>query len=299
MYPYLETDVLTISPVDPFERWHRELTDAEAEELAQPASWLNSLKTWKSLLPAGPLYKIPKGLYGVYILSSPAGSRSAKTRAMSRCAPVDGMLEFYVGFGKNERPLTSAGTLQNNHHKTAVIKKGGIRISLVYLSHDETKALWVERLLEVLIGRRELGTGPLTNKRDCGGPASKPGPEARTKMSRSQKEWNKTKEGQAHLRKLYDLAHTPEARAKGAETQRQYAKTKEGQAHYRKLCEVSHTPEIIAKRAETQRQYAKTKEGQAALRKLVEAAHTPEATAKALGGHPKPAIEGHFKTGQR
>jgi hypothetical protein len=260
--------------------------------------------------------RIPKGMYGVYVLWCPIEYRTVKTLARFGSAVKDGWIPFIVGYGQRYRASVHWKRHTNSHEARIVrkMKMDGVSYAVTFslITSDINEAKAKERHEIGTIGRTDLGTGPLTNKQP-GGESGEFGPETRKKMSRSKKEWAKTQTGQAHLRKLLEAAHTPEAKAKMSRTKRVQAKTNEGQAHIRKMHEIQgrpegkaslsraarrrmtttegrahlkqlyeaqRTPEALAKMSRTKRKWYRTKEGQAAQRKLVEAARTPQARIK-------------------
>ena len=243
------------------------------------------LNSWPSLMPDDPIYQLPKGYFGVYVYWSLAEDRSAQARSF--LPPVKGLLPFYVGYGQKNRPFNhlkeTPGNTQNPY-KTAIIlkeRKHGREpfISLAYVTQDEDKALLVERLLELLIGRIDLETGPLTNLRDCG-LSGVVGPEGRRKLARFAQERANTEEGRAHLHAAMESARTPEARAKISKAAQERMQTDEGQANLRKAVESARKPEARAKNSRAAQLRAKTEQGRTHLRDAKERSKTPDAIAK-------------------
>jgi hypothetical protein len=226
---------------------------------------------------------IPKGMYGVYVLSCPIEYRSVKTLARFGSAVKDGWIPFIVGYGQRHR-ARAHWKHHTNSHEARIIRKMKMddvpyRVTLSLITPDVSKARAEERKLIAVIGRTDLGTGPLTNKNE-GGEGGPFGPETRAKISRSKQEWSRTKQGQAHIRKMHAVQSSLEGRAILSRSARKRMTTAEGRAHLQNLYDAQRRPEALAKMSRTKRKWYSTKEGQAAQRKLVEAARTPQARIK-------------------
>lgn len=228
-------------------------------------------------------------MYGVYILWSPLKHRSREVQ--EKYTPINGLLEFYVGFGRRYRyrdHLTE--TLEDTHNPPKVriinaMKRDGMEpvVTVALLTADQTVAKRGEKFLIALIGRRDLRTGPLTNL-TAGGDGGDPGPEVRAKMSKSHRRFANSERGREATRRRLQAAHTPEIHAKHSQTMREWAGTEEGRAQLqdmlRKAMEVGKPPEVRAKMSKTHRELAKTKEGSNRLERSLKAANGLEALEK-------------------
>ncbi|QOZ55450.1 GIY-YIG nuclease family protein [Bradyrhizobium sp. CCBAU 53338] len=100
---------------------------------------------------------------------------------------------FYVGKGVNLRVLDHEAEARNTTrltHKLNVIRslfrlKVSIHYHLDSFFEDEAEALARERQLIQIIGRHDLGTGPLTNQTDGGEGTSNPSEESRQRRRES------------------------------------------------------------------------------------------------------------------
>lgn len=100
---------------------------------------------------------------------------------------------FYVGKGVGLRVLDHEAEARNTNrltHKLNVIRslfqmKVSIHYSLDSSFEDEAEALARERQLIQIIGRHDLGTGPLTNQTDGGEGTSNPSEESRQRRRES------------------------------------------------------------------------------------------------------------------
>ena len=263
------------------------------------------LLPWQSLLPEGDIDRIPKGLYGVYILWCPLDYRSIDVQQKYAATVVNDWIPFYVGYGQRTRPFDHLTENTVNPHKLALLGKLAAhevqpRITLAFATDLLERAYWVEKFIIASIGRTDLETGPLTNMKDGGADGGGVlGPQSLKKLSETHQRRSKTKKGRKQLRALWKSAHTPAANAKNAEQKRQFSQTAEGKAHLQKAFEASQTPAAREKSAEGKRRWAKTKEGRKTMAEIRAKSTTPEAIAKRAAAQRRIPIEEHDRIRER
>jgi hypothetical protein len=125
---------------------------------------------------------------------------------------------FYIGVGTGRRFLDHFHYAARKHlrsHKLSIIRKikaDGKSVVFDIECHSDDRALVEqrERNLIALIGRSDLGLGPLTNNTDGGEGAHNPSPQELERRSNRLKDWWKTRPDRAtFLAKM----HSPENRA--------------------------------------------------------------------------------------
>ena len=150
--------------------------------------------------------QIPKGMYVVYTLWCPVEYRTTGTIAEYGDAR-NGWIPFISGFGSPKRPDQHRKQPTNPHeaHIIQNLKNDGIqyRVTISLITPDIAKAKQRERLVIKIIGRSDLGTGPLTNKQG-GGENGDYGPETRAKMSVAARIRSQTPDGKAALQAASD-----------------------------------------------------------------------------------------------
>jgi hypothetical protein len=221
-----------------------------------------------------PLTRIPDGMFGVYILWTPPQYRSPEAQAF--LAPVNGLLEFYVGCGQRDRPFQHfKGTKEanRNKHKKSIIRKVqrddvAPHVTVAFLTADRKRARFAEVFLIAVIGRRDLGTGPLTNKR-AGGEGGFIGPETKARMSVSAKRRSNTKEGRDRLRKATEASLTPEARARNADPSKR-----------QRAADALLRPEVRRKMSLFQKSRWQNEDNRVVIDKFLKAAQSPESRRK-------------------
>lgn len=126
---------------------------------------------------------------------------------------------FYVGKGKGKRYQSHAHGQTRHKHMLNKIEKmrgeGHEPTIEIIPALDELHALFLEKCCIAVIGRRDLGKGPLLNYTDGGEGVSNPGPDTREKL-RKNLLGNKRRVG---------CRHTPEQRKRIGDNQRGWKHT--------------------------------------------------------------------------
>lgn len=138
----------------------------------------------------------------------------------------DGPTPIYVGKGCGNRAYGHLKESHNNHlnRKLAKMKREGREPYIQIIdAPDEDAAYEMEELLVTMIGRQDLGTGPLLNK-DGGGKGGTRfvGPETRKKLGHMKDK--KRPEHSSHMKEWFakngNPMSSPEAIAKGLQTRK-------------------------------------------------------------------------------
>lgn len=160
---------------------------------------------------------------------------------------------FYVGKGKNERAYSHLKSSKNMHlqNKIKKIQESGIDpIVELIEAIDEHHALFLEVCLIDVIGRSDLGKGPLTNKTDGGEGLKNASFETREKMRLA-----KIGKKKLHNYKITDehrlaISRANKGRTLSIETKEKMSAAKRG---------IPLNPEAIAKRTATRASNLATK----------------------------------------